>query len=64
MDISSLASDSSAVKSQQGMSQISVAVMKQQQDQQKQFAQAIIKMMEQTPRPSLDGTGKIVDIFA
>jgi hypothetical protein len=46
------------------MSEIAVSVMKQQQDQQKQFADALIQMMNQTPKPSLEGTGQIIDILA
>ncbi len=48
----------------QVMQQISVAVFKQQQDQQQRMADALIEMMRQTPSPSLEGTGQLIDVFA
>lgn len=47
----------------QVMQQISVAVMKQQQEQERQMAAALIEMMRQTPTPSLDGTGQFIDVY-
>lgn len=43
-------------------SQIGVAVMKQVLDQQQQAGEAIIQMMQQTPRPS-GSTGSVVDVY-
>jgi len=45
-------------------SELSVAIFKQQQEQQQRMAEAIVEMIKQTPTPSLEGTGKIVDILA
>jgi len=59
-----MASTASELKSGQLISQISVAVFKQIQDQQQQQADMLIQMINQTPRPSLDGTGQIIDIYA
>lgn len=52
----------SAMKEQDLQMQISVAVLKNVQDQQQQYAQALIKMMSQNF--SLDGTGSIVNVSA
>ena len=45
-------------------SQISMAVFKQQQEQEQRMAGALIEMIKNTPTPSLTGTGKVIDIFA
>ena len=52
----------SAMKEQDLQMQISVAVLKKVQDQQQQYAQALIQMMSRNF--SLDGTGSIVNISA
>lgn len=69
MDISGIgsslySSETSGARGAQVMQQISVAVFKQQQDQQQRMADALIEMMKQTPSPSLDGTGQLIDVFA
>ena len=46
------------------MSEISMAILKQIQDQQERQAAMLVKMINQTPIPSLDGTGQIIDIYA
>jgi len=66
MEISSLQSSyadgASGIRSQQVMTEISVAVMKQQQEQQDRFASAIIAMINETPSPSIEGNGQLFDI--
>lgn len=52
----------SNMKSQDLQMQISVAVLKQVQNQQEQQAQALLNMMGQSF--SLDGTGSIVNVTA
>jgi hypothetical protein len=54
----------SGIKSEQVMSEISMAILKQIQDQQERQAAMLVKMINQTPIPSLDGTGQIIDIYA
>jgi hypothetical protein len=41
------------------MSEISMAIMKQVQDQQKVIGEALVEMIKQTPMP--DGTGQIIN---
>lgn len=60
----SYAGGTSGLKGQQVMTEISVAVMKQQQEQEQRMAASLIGMINQTPRPSLEGTGQIIDVFA
>ena len=57
---SQLADWATALKGDGLQMQIGVAVLKQIQDQQKQQAEALIKMMNQTPRPAASG----VDLYA
>lgn len=59
-----MANVASGIKSEQVMSEISMAILKQIQDQQKRQAAMLVKMISQTPTPSLDGTGQIIDIYA
>jgi len=54
----------SGIKSEQVMSEISMAILKQIQDQQERQAAMLVKMINQTPIPSLDGTGQNIDIYA
>jgi len=67
MEISSFQTSSygeaSGIRSQQIMTEISMAVMKQQQDQEKRFAAAIVEMINKTPTPSLEGTGQLIDRY-
>ncbi len=60
---SSLYGEASGIRSQQIMSEISMAVMKQQQEQEKRFASAIVEMINKTPSPSLEGTGQLIDRY-
>lgn len=59
---SSLASLASEMKGSQIQQGIAVAVLKQSQDAQEQFAQALIEMMRNGP--TLQGTGQIINIAA
>ncbi len=59
---SSLAVMATASKNRAVMNQIGMAVMKQIQDQQEVFGQAMVEMIKQTPMP--DGTGQILNIGA
>jgi hypothetical protein len=43
-------------------SEIAVAIMKQVQDQQQVFANALLEMINQGPMP--DGTGQVINIAA
>jgi hypothetical protein len=54
----------SGIKSEQVMSEISMAILKQIQDQQERQAAMLIKMINQTTTSSLDGTGQIIDVYA
>lgn len=54
----------SGIKSEQVMSEISMAILKQIQDQQERQAAMLVKMINQTPTPSLDSTGQIIDVYA
>jgi hypothetical protein len=58
-----LASWATEMKGSNLASQIGVAVMKQIMDQQKQQGEAIIQMMQQTPRPA-GSSGSVVDVYA
>ncbi len=58
--VDSLAVLASGMQSTQLDSQLGMAVMKSIMDQQEQFAQALIQMIQQ--RPTLDGTGSIINI--
>ena len=58
--VDSLAVLASGMQSTQLDSQLGVAVMKSIMDQQEQFAQALVQMIQQ--RPTLDGTGSIINI--
>lgn len=58
----SLAAAASNLQSGNIARQISVAVMKQVLDGQKQQGEALVQMIQNTP--SLDGTGSILDIRA
>ena len=60
---SMLASWATEMKGASVASQIGVAVMKQVLDQQQQAGEAIIQMMQQTPRPG-GSTGSVVDVYA
>ena len=67
MNISSLSSSSgfmlsaaSQLQAGQVQSELAAAVLKSILDQQAQAAQALLQMMER--QPSLDGTGRIVDL--
>lgn len=67
MNISSLSSSSdyllrtaSQLQGGQVQAEIATAVLKNLMDQQAQAAQALLKMMQQSPSP--EGTGRIVDI--
>jgi hypothetical protein len=57
-------SGTSGMRGSQVMQQISVAVFKQQQEQEKRMAAALIEMIRQTPSASLNGTGQLIDVFA
>jgi hypothetical protein len=59
---SSLSSLATGSKTSAIMNEISVAIMKQNLDQQKAMGQAIVQMIQQTPMP--DGTGQILNIGA
>lgn len=59
---SSLASFATGSKSRAVMSEISMAVMKQNLDQQEALGQALVEMVKQSPMP--DGTGKLINIGA
>lgn len=59
---SSLASFATGSKNRAVMNEISVAIMKQNLDQQKALGQALVEMIKQTPMP--DGTGTILNIGA
>ncbi len=59
---SSLASFATESKNRAVMSEISMAIMKQNLDQQEAMGQALVEMIRQTPMP--DGTGKILNIGA
>jgi hypothetical protein len=64
-DLSTMMADvASGIKSEQVMSEISMAILKQIQDQQERQAAMLVKMINQTPTPSLDGTGQIIDTYA
>lgn len=56
---SSLASQASGMAAEEIALQLSVAIMKQAQDQQKMAGQAIVNMINQAS--SLDGTGQIIN---
>ena len=58
--VDSLAVLASGMQSTQLDSQLGMAVMKSIMDQQEQFAQALVQMIQQ--RPTLDGTGSIINI--
>jgi hypothetical protein len=70
MDISAIGQNNMAMESQvsstgKGIAQdISVAVMKQIQDNEKNQAQALIKMMENVPTPNNNGLGSVINIRA
>lgn len=57
-----LAGLASGTKAQEIQYQLAVSVLKKTQDQQKQQAAALIKMISQVPSP--DGTGRVVDVTA
>lgn len=59
---SSLAAMATSSRASAVQSEISMAVMKQAQDQQEIFAQALLEMIKQTPTP--DGTGQIINLGA
>jgi hypothetical protein len=59
---SSLAAMATSSRASAVQSEISMAVMKQAQDQQEVFAQALLEMIKQTPTPN--GTGQIINIGA
>ena len=59
---SSIANLASDVKSSQLGQQISMAVLKQTQDSQEQFAAALIQMINSGP--TLQGTGQIINVAA
>ncbi len=59
---SSLASFATGSKSRAVMNEISVAIMKQNLDQQEALGQALVEMIKQTPMP--DGTGMLLNIGA
>jgi hypothetical protein len=59
---SSMASFATESKNRAVMNEISVAIMKQNLDQQKAMGQALVEMIKQTPMP--DGTGQILNIGA
>ena len=64
MDISGIMTGTvSGIKSEQVMSEISMAILKQIQDQQERQAAMLVKMINQTT-PSTDGTGQIIDVYA
>lgn len=50
------------LKSNSVQSEISIAIMKQMQDQQQGFANALLEMIRQGPMP--DGTGQVINIGA
>jgi hypothetical protein len=66
--ISSVSTDSSLAVMATGMqnanvqSEISIAIMKQVQNQQDAFANALLEMIKQGPMP--DGTGQVINIAA
>ena len=53
----------SGIKSGQVMSEISMAILTQIQDQQERQTAMLVKMINQTT-PSLDGTGQNIDVYA
>lgn len=57
-----LASQAANLKNGNVMTEISVAIMKQSQDAQEVFNNALLEMIKQTPRP--DGTGTILNLLA
>lgn len=57
---SSLAAMATGMQNTQVQSEISIAIMKQVQDQQKVIANALLEMIRQGPMP--DGAGQIVNI--
>jgi hypothetical protein len=69
MDISSVSLDSYLMsravdtKSSSVQGEITMAVMKQQQNSQEVVADALVKMIS-TPPPRIDGTGSIINIAA
>jgi len=67
MYASELGSLASSMASQRTMTQISVAVLKQIQQSEKQFGNALVKMIHQTTAMSrgglrTDGVGELIDI--
>lgn len=59
---SSLAVMATESKNRAVMNEISVAIMKQNLNQQEAMGQALVEMIKQTPMP--DGTGQILNIGA
>jgi hypothetical protein len=59
---SSLAAMSTGMQNANVQAEISVAIMKQMQNQQAAFANALLQMIRQGPMP--DGTGQIINIGA
>jgi hypothetical protein len=59
---SMLASQAANLKNGNVMTEISFAVMKQSQDAQEVFNNALLEMIQQGPRP--DGTGSILNLSA
>jgi hypothetical protein len=66
--VNSISTDTSLAVIATGMqnanvqSEIAVAIMKQVQDQQQVFADALLEMINQGPMP--DGTGQVINIAA
>jgi hypothetical protein len=66
--VNSISTDTSLAVIATGMqnanvqSEIAVAIMKQVQDQQQVFANALLEMINQGPMP--DGTGQVINIAA
>jgi hypothetical protein len=59
---SSLAAMATGMQNASVQSEISIAIMKQVQEQQAAFANAMLEMINQGPMP--DGTGQIINIGA
>lgn len=62
ISVSSLAQSATQMKAQDIQLELSSAIMKQIKDQKEVEGQLLLKLM--SPPPSLDGTGKMVDIQA
>lgn len=59
---SSLAAMATGIQNANVQSEISIAIMKQVQNQQDAFANALLEMINQGPMP--DGTGQVINIAA